>query len=284
VRAFRSDLRMIGTLELLKSLTAARASGIVSFETQPEGGVLLEDGLIVAASWGQLSGASALARLLVLTSGPFRVGAQLRQVQPDDPRAPQTLLLEALHIVTRERLAAPAPAPAQAAAPAPAAEPSLVPTGAATRSPAPTPAAKSDDTERAAALARLLARLTSTNGAHGTGTSAGRTVQEGSPSQDGSDAAPVADSAVAEPTQAQSAVASSERPPTISRIMRAEAAASRQSARPLRSKSLWWMEVVRGLPHAADADVRAEESEVAPEMNPSSTPRSLAARIRSLLG
>jgi hypothetical protein len=280
VRAFRSDLRMIGTLELLKSLTAARASGIVSFETQPEGGVLLEDGLIVAASWGQLSGASALARLLVLTSGPFRVGAQLRQVQPDDPRAPQTLLLEALHIVTRERLAAPAPAPAQAAAPAPAAEPSLVPTGAATRS----PAAKSDDTERAAALARLLARLTSTNGAHGTGTSAGRTVQEGSPSQDGSDAAPVADSAVAEPTQAQSAVASSERPPTISRIMRAEAAASRQSARPLRSKSLWWMEVVRGLPHAADADVRAEESEVAPEMNPSSTPRSLAARIRSLLG
>jgi hypothetical protein len=105
VRAFRGDLRTIGTLELLKSLTLARASGIVSFETNPEGGVLLEDGLIVAASWGQLSGAPALARLLLLTSGPFRVGAQVREVVPGDPRAPQAMLLEALQIVAQEHRA-----------------------------------------------------------------------------------------------------------------------------------------------------------------------------------
>ncbi len=280
VRAFRSDLRAIGPLELLKSLTAARASGIVSFETQPEGGVLLEDGLIVAASWGQLSGASALARLLVLTSGPFRVGAQLRQVQPDDPRAPQTLLLEALHIVTRERTPVPAPAPA--------AEPSQASPGAPTESSAPAPVAKSDDSERAAALARLLARLTSTSGADGAVTPARGPVQDGSPSRDGAEAAATIAGANDHPRAdampgAQSTVASGERPPTISRIMRAQAAANRQAARPLRSRSLWWMEVVRGLSHASDEDV-AEEPEVAPQLDPSRPPQGLAARIRNLLG
>jgi hypothetical protein len=283
VRAFRGDLRTIGTLELLKSLTAARASGIVSFETLPEGGVLLEDGLIVAASWGQLSGASALARLLVLTSGPFRVGAQLRQVQPDDPRAPQTLLLEAVHIVTRERMATPAPAHA--------AEPSQPSPGAPAESsaPAPAPVAKSDDSERAAALARLLARLTATGGADGAAPPARETAQDGGPSRNGAEAAPTRakaddnDHPRAGAMPGGSAVASGERPPTISRIVRAEAAASRQSARPLRSKSLWWTEVVRGLPRTPDDDA-AEEPEVAPQINPSHSPRSLAARIRNLLG
>jgi hypothetical protein len=121
VRAVRSNLETIGTLELLKSLTHARATGIVSFETKPEGGLLFEDGLIVAASWGQLSGAPALAELLLLRSGGFRVGAQVREVFPEDPRAPQALLLDALEIVAKRPSAnEPAPRRALESAPEPA--------------------------------------------------------------------------------------------------------------------------------------------------------------------
>ena len=61
VRIFHGRIESIGTLEIVKALAQSRASGLVSFETNPQGALLLEDGLIVGASWGELNGAPATA-------------------------------------------------------------------------------------------------------------------------------------------------------------------------------------------------------------------------------
>jgi hypothetical protein len=103
VRIFHGRIESIGTLEIVKALAQSRASGLVSFETNPQGALLLEDGLIVGASWGELSGAPALAQLLLLEEGTFRVGAHLLDVMTEDSRAPQALLLDALHLVAQRR-------------------------------------------------------------------------------------------------------------------------------------------------------------------------------------
>jgi hypothetical protein len=103
VRTFHGRIESIGTHEILKALAQSRASGIVSFETNPQGALLLEDGLIVGASWGELSGAQALAQLLLLEAGTFRVGAHLHEVMTEDSRAPQALMLDALQLVAQAR-------------------------------------------------------------------------------------------------------------------------------------------------------------------------------------
>ncbi|MBC8074094.1 MAG: DUF4388 domain-containing protein [Deltaproteobacteria bacterium] len=65
----------VGVLDLVQMLCLARRGGIVRFVgAQTHGAIWLEDGEIVHATWGALTGMDALVQLTGLEQGSFRVG------------------------------------------------------------------------------------------------------------------------------------------------------------------------------------------------------------------
>ncbi len=115
-RAFEGRLESLGMLEILESLLRQGTSGVLTLAGWPTGRIVFENGAVHSASLGDLHGATALARLLLLKHGSFRIEVGHRtpapQLLPSLEAGPaETFTARALRALdgARARLFAPRP-------------------------------------------------------------------------------------------------------------------------------------------------------------------------------
>jgi hypothetical protein len=71
-RAFQGRLENVSLFEILASLAKTRTKGMLFLEGPPPGLIVFDEGQVRTATRGEVSGATALAQLLLLTRGRFQ--------------------------------------------------------------------------------------------------------------------------------------------------------------------------------------------------------------------